>query len=158
MFDNYKKVAPKIISVLWGLWGLYFVVIGFALVGVTYWSDKSFIAEAIDSVVGVEFSGRQLDIITLVLFDAGYNFIWAGAVAFISSFFIWKRNIYAMFLATLVGCFIELPIFLPSPAEIEYTRTVGTIIPTLGAWIAIILSIHFIYSDKQNSKKVLTEV
>ena len=86
------------------------------------------------------------------MFEVGYSLVWVGAVTFISSFFIWKRNKYAMFLATLVGSFVEIGAYLPSPVGIKYALTVETIIHTAIALVAIILSIHFIYSDKQTSR------
>lgn len=83
-----------------------------------------------------------------VIGQHGFNLLWIGLLTFISAFFIWKGNKYAIFLAAICGGLADLGyfIFLDLGGFVNFVP--GTIM-TLISSAAILLSFYGYFRSKK---------
>ena len=108
----------KISSVLWGIWGLFHLLIGGFLL---YLLGTGQIAEALHGIAGtVKLESLNLEYpyaVVATLKQHSFNLGWFGAATLIGCIFVWKKNPYAIFFCAIVGglgdfgyfIFIDLP-------------------------------------------------
>ena len=103
----------KVSSVLWIIWGLVHCLAGVMTMKGILTADISSsiigIADAVNpEVLRMEYPAAA----GAVIGQHGFNLLWIGLVTVISSFFIWKGNKNAIFLAAICGGFADLGYFL----------------------------------------------
>lgn len=83
-----------------------------------------------------------------ILGQHGFNLLWIGTVTLICSFFIWRKNKNAIFLAALVGGLADVGYFLFMDLGGHVNFVPGTV-RTMVSASAIILSFYaYFRSDK----------
>jgi len=108
-----KYLLFKISTVLWIIWGLVHILAGVMTMKGVLTDDIS------ASLIGIA-DGVNPEILSMdypeaagaVIGQHGFNLLWIGLVTFISAFFIWKGNQYAIFLAAICGGLADLGYFL----------------------------------------------
>ena len=103
----------KTSAILWIIWGLVHILAGVmtikGIVSNDIASSMGGIADAVDP------ESIQMDYpkaAGAVIGQHGFNLLWIGLVTFISTFFIWKGNRKATFLAAICGGLADLGYFL----------------------------------------------
>lgn len=141
----------KIAAVLYLIWGIVHVMIGIVLFIPLFKDDPVTTIHAITDKV--DLATLQIDYpdsVTAILKQHSWNLLWFGAVVFIGSLYVWKKNAKAIFLCALVGGLADLGYFvfvdladLASPPGPQMTWIMGA---------AIILSFYVYFkSDKLKS-------
>lgn len=82
-----------------------------------------------------------------ILGQHGFNLFWIGLVTFVCTFFIWKKNKYAIFLAAITGGLADLGYFLFMDLGGYVLFVPGTVMTIVSA-SAIILSFYALYRTK----------
>lgn len=140
----------KISAVLWIIWGLVHILAGVMTMKGVLTNDIS------TSIIGIADAVNPESIIMdypkaagAVIGQHGFNLLWIGLVTFISAFFIWKGNRYAIFLAAICGGLADLGyfIFLDLGGFVNFVP--GTIM-TLISSAAILLSFYGHFKSKTN--------
>lgn len=140
----------KISAVLWIIWGLVHILAGVMTMKGVLTNDIS------ASIIGIADAVNPESIIMdypkaagAVIGQHGFNLLWIGLVTFISAFFIWKGNRYAIFLAAICGGLADLGyfIFLDLGGFVNFVP--GTIM-TLISSAAILLSFYGHFKSKTN--------
>jgi heme/copper-type cytochrome/quinol oxidase subunit 3 len=142
-------VLLKISAVLWFIWG---VVHMFAGIMTMYFVLSGDISAAIGGIAdAVDPATLQMDYPAAagaILGQHGFNLLWIGTVTLICSFFIWRKNKNAIFLAALVGGLADVGYFLFMDLG-GYVNFVPGTVMTLVSASAIILSFYaYFRSDK----------
>ena len=109
---NFKALF-KIRSILWIVWGLVHILAGVMTVkGVLTNDISASIAGIADAMNAENLKMDYPDAAGAVIGQHGFNLFWIGLVTFISAFFIWKGNKFAIFLAAICGGLADLGYFL----------------------------------------------
>ncbi|WP_405206335.1 hypothetical protein [Aquimarina sp. LLG6339-5] len=132
----------KISTILWIIWGLVHIVAGALTMNFILSGDISSaisgIADAVDpSTLQMEYP----DAAGAIIGQHGFNLFWIGLVTTISSFFIWKGNKNAIFLAAITGGLADLGYFLFMDLG-GYVNFVPGTVMTIVSSAAIILSFY----------------
>jgi len=107
------NILFKTSTVLWVIWGLVHILAGVLTIKGALTNDMSAAVMGIadgtaPELIKMDYSAAA----TAVLGQHGFNLLWIGMVTFISSFFIWKGNKNAIFLAAICGGLADLGYFL----------------------------------------------
>lgn len=143
------KIALKIPSILWVIWGLVHILAGIMTIKGVLTGDISSsiigIADAIDpSILRMDYPKAA----GAVIGQHGFNLLWIGLVTFISAFFIWKGNRNAIFLAAITGGLADLGYFLFLDVG-GYVKFVPGTIMTLISLLAIITSFYYYFKNRK---------
>jgi|GEM_PF-273316 len=100
-------------SILWVLWGVVHIFAGaFTLFLLS--SGKT--AQALQGIVSkVPLESLKLEYpaaVIAILSQHAYNLAWFGVVTLVAAWFVWKRNAFAIFVASLVGGLADFGYFL----------------------------------------------
>ena len=141
----------KISAVLWLFWGLVHILAGVMTMKGVLTGDISAsvagIADAIEpSLLQMDYS----DASGAIIGQHGFNLFWIGIVILISTFYVWKGNNNAIFLAAITGGLADLGYFLFMDLGGFVNFVPGTIMTIVSA-SAIILSLYAYYKT-QNEK------
>ncbi|MEN1785920.1 MAG: hypothetical protein AAGF77_12370 [Bacteroidota bacterium] len=142
----------KIAAVLWFIWGAVHILAGvmtdkFILSG-DISGAISGIADAVDpSTLQMDYP----DAAGAVIGQHGFNLLWIGLCTLICSFYVWKGNKNAVFLAAITGGLADLGYFLFMDLG-GYVNFVPGTVMTLVSGSAIILS--FIAHFKGENKTI----
>ena len=82
----------------------------------------------------------------------GFNLFWIGVVTFISAFFVWKGNNYAIFLAAITGGLADLGYFLFMDLGGYVNFMPGTVM-TIVSSLAIITSFYAYFRLRKSLKE-----
>ncbi|MBV6645909.1 MAG: hypothetical protein KI790_10690 [Cyclobacteriaceae bacterium] len=112
MMSNYS-IFLKISAVLWFIWGAVHMFAGIM-------TDSFILSGDIAGAVGgiadaVDPSTLQInypDAAGAIIGQHGFNLLWIGLTTLICSFFVWKGNKNAIFLAAITGGLADLGYFL----------------------------------------------
>ena len=103
----------KVSTVLWIIWGLVHILAGvMTMKGILTDDISSSIIGIADAVNPDDLRMEYPAASGAVIGQHGFNLLWIGLVTVISSFFIWKGNKNAIFLAAICGGFADLGYFL----------------------------------------------
>jgi len=137
---NYS-ILLKISAVLWFVWGVVHIFAGLMTDSFILSGE---IAEAIggiaDAVDPSTLAMNYPDAAGAVIGQHGFNLLWIGLTTLICSFYIWKENKNAIFLAALTGGLADLGYFLFMDLG-GYVNFVPGTVMTLVSGSAIILSL-----------------
>ncbi|MEM6397801.1 MAG: hypothetical protein AAF741_15740 [Bacteroidota bacterium] len=130
----------KVAAVLWFIWGAVHILAGVMTDSFILNGD---IAGAVSGIAdAVEPEALQVDYPAAagaILGQHGFNLLWIGVVTLICSFYIWKGNKNAIFLAAITGGLADLGYFLFMDLGGHVKFVPGTVM-TLVSSAAIILS------------------
>lgn len=148
-----KNYSPlfKASAVLWFVWGAVHIFAGvmtdyFILSG-DITGAVSGIADAVDSsTLRVDYPEAAGAIIG----QHGFNLLWIGLTTLICSFFVWKGNPNAIFLAAITGGLADLGYFLFMDLG-GYTNFMPGTVMTLVSASAIILSFVAHFNNKNQT-------
>jgi hypothetical protein len=148
MYKSFFKIS----AVLWILWGLVHILAGVFTLKFILANDMAGaiagIADAADpATLQMDYPAAA----AAVVGQHGFNLLWIGLATFISAFFIWKGNKYAVFLAAICGGLADLGYFLFLDLGGFVNFVPGTVM-TLISSAAIILG--FVAYFKTNNTKV----
>jgi len=149
------SIQLKASSILWIIWGIVHIFAGIMTMKGILTNDISSsvagIADAVEpSLVQMEYSEASGAIIG----QHGFNLFWIGIVTFISSFFVWKGNRNAIFLAAITGGLADLGYFLFMDLGGFVNFVPGTVM-TIVSSLAIISSFYAYFKtrDKKLTQK-----
>ncbi|MEM6525727.1 MAG: hypothetical protein AAF693_18150 [Bacteroidota bacterium] len=142
----------KIAAVLWFIWGAVHILAGVM-------TDKFILSGDISGAISgiadaVDPSTLQMDYpeaAGAVIGQHGFNLLWIGLCTLICSFYVWKGNKNAVFLAAITGGLADLGYFLFMDLG-GYVNFVPGTVMTLVSGSAIILS--FIAHFKGENKTI----
>ncbi len=145
-------ILLKVSAVLWMVWGLVHVLAGALTMNFVLAGDISSsiigIADAVDpNTLQMEYPKAA----GAVIGQHGFNLFWIGMVTFISAYFIWKGNDWAIFLAAITGGLADLGyfIFLDLAGHVNFVP--GSIMTIISA-SAIILSFYAYFKSRGHDK------
>ncbi|NQV36438.1 MAG: hypothetical protein HQ509_00340 [Candidatus Marinimicrobia bacterium] len=145
-----KNLLLKISTVLWGIWGVFHLLIGVLMVATFSGSDSEGNLKAIPVVLDFVMNGMSMPFPILAsLKQHAFNLGWIGAVVTIGSYYIWKKKPNTIILCAIVGGFADLGYFI-------FVDLAGYAQPpaTQMTWIsasAIILSLYVYFTTDKLS-------
>ena len=144
-------ILLKISMVLWIIWGLAHILAGVMTMKGVLTDDIS--ASIIGIADAVEPSTLQMDYpkaAGAVIGQHGFNLFWIGIVTFLSTFYIWKGNKNAIFLAALTGGLADLGYFLFMDLG-GYVKFMPGTLMTIVSSLAVITSFYYYYTNKKEA-------
>ncbi len=96
-------------AVLWVIWGLVHLFAGIMVMAADATDGVAAIADAVDPET---LEAAYPDAAGAILNQHGWNLAWIGATTLVAAWFIWRRNIAAIFIAALVGGLADVGYFL----------------------------------------------
>lgn len=143
------SILLKVSSVLWIIWGLIHILAGvMTLKGILAEDISSSIAGIADAVDPKSLDMEYPKAAGAVIGQHGFNLLWIGLITFISSFFIWKGNKNAIFLAAICGGLADLGYFLFMDLGGFVHFMPGTVM-TIVSSLAIITSLYAYFNSKK---------
>ena len=107
--DIVSTILLRFSAVLWVIWGLVHVLAGAIIVSNDTTQAVQGVADAVQpETLEMEYPAA----VTAIINQHGFNLLWIGAVTTICALFIWRRNLWAILLAALVGGLTDLGYFL----------------------------------------------
>lgn len=143
------NILFKTSAVLWIIWGLVHILAGImTMKGVLTNDISASVIGIADAVNPKSLTMNYPKAAGAVIGQHGFNLLWIGLLTFISAFFIWKGNKYAIFLAAICGGLADLGyfIFLDLGGFVNFVP--GTIM-TLISSAAILLSFYGYFRSKK---------
>ena len=137
-------------AILWFIWGAVHIFAGvvtdsFILDGDT----TAAVAGIADAVDLAEIKADYPDASGAVIGQHGFNLLWIGLTTLLCSFWIWKGNTNAIFLAALTGGLADLGYFLFMDLG-GYVNFMPGTVKTLVSSAAIILSFYWYFKNRKN--------
>lgn len=139
--------ALKIAAILWVVWGLVHMLAGFIILS----SDATGAVQAIaDAVPPDSLAMDYPDAVGGILNQHGWNLGWIGLVTLIGAFFIWGKNMTAIWVTALVGGMADVGylLFVDIPGYVKFIP--GTLM-TIVSGSAIVLSFWVWLSNRSRS-------
>lgn len=141
----------KIAAVLWFVWGAVHIFAGIMTDNFILSGDiagaVSGIADAIDPET---LQANYPDAAGAIIGQHGFNLLWIGLTTLICSFFVWKGNTNAIFLAAITGGLADLGYFLFMDLG-GYSKFMPGTVMTLISAAAIILSFYWYFQNQKRS-------
>ena len=137
----------KASAVLWFIWGAVHILAGvmtdkFILSG----DIAGAVAGIADAIDPASLEANYPNAAGAIIGQHGFNLLWIGLTTLICSFFVWKGNKNAIFLAALTGGLADLGYFLFMDLG-GYVHFVPGTVMTLVSSGAILLSLLAYYSS-----------
>lgn len=136
--NNKQIVALKLAGILWIVWGLVHAFFGVAIMTMDTSGGFAAIAAGVSSDA---LSADYHPAIKGILDQHAWNLLWFGAVTTIGGAAIWRRNVVAIWVTSMVGGLADLGylIFVDFPGYATFIPgTLMTLIAgaaiALGAW------------------------
>jgi len=141
----------KIAAVLWLVWGAVHMFAGimtdnFILSG-DIMGAVSGIADAVDPET---LQANYPNAAGAIIGQHGFNLLWIGLTTLICSFFIWKGNTNAIFLAAITGGLADLGYFLFIDLGGYANFMPGTVMTLVSAG-AVALSFYWYFQSRKRS-------
>ena len=129
-------LALKAASVLWVIWGLVHMLAGVIVIPADASNGFAAIADAIPPEA---LAATYHPAVNGILDQHGWNLLWGGLVTVVGAFFIWRRNITAIWVTGMVGGLLDIGylVFVDIPGYVNFVP--GTVM-TLVSGSAIALS------------------
>lgn len=145
---NTNRIFLIIAAVLWFIWGAVHMFAGIM-------TDKFILSGDITGAVSgiadkIDPATLQMDYPAAagaIIGQHGFNLLWIGLVTLICSFYVWKGNKNAIFLAAITGGLADLGYFLFMDLG-GYTNFMPGTVMTLVSGSAIILSFIAYFKTK----------
>lgn len=103
----------KASSILWIIWGLVHIFAGIMTDNFILSGDiAGAVSGVADAIEPETLQADYPDAAGALIGQHGFNLLWVGLVTLICSFFIWKGNKNAIFLAAIAGGLTDLGYFL----------------------------------------------
>ncbi len=138
----------KISAVLWFIWGAVHMFAGIMTDNFILSGDiagaVSGIADAVDPAT---LQANYPDAAGAIIGQHGFNLLWIGITTLICSFFVWKGNKNAIFLAAITGGLADLGYFLFIDLG-GYSNFMPGTVMTIVSSAAIILSFTAYFQTK----------
>ncbi|MFK8161450.1 MAG: hypothetical protein AB8H12_03220 [Lewinella sp.] len=136
------SIFLKIAAVLWAIWGVVHILAGAITM---YRSTSGDISSSVSGIAdAIDPASAQMDYPAAagaIIGQHGFNLFWIGIVTLICSYFIWKQNKNAIFLAAITGGLADLGYFLFLDLGGFVNFVPGTVM-TLFSGAAIILTFY----------------
>jgi hypothetical protein len=137
--DNKQIMALKVAGVLWVIWGLVHALFGVAIISMD--ASGGFAAIAAGVSPGA-LSADYHAAIEGILNQHAWNLLWFGVVTTIGGVMIWRRNMVAIWVTSMVGGLADLGylIFVDFPGYATFfpgtlmTLIAGSAI-VIGGWV-----------------------
>lgn len=143
-----NSILLKISAVLWIIWGIVHVFAGVMIVSQGTAAAYKLIADAVNpALLDIAYP----DAVGAVLRQHGLNLFWAGLATIVGGFYIWRKNVSAIFVSVLVGGLVDLGYFIFVDRG-GYAKFVPGGTMTIVSAVAIILSLYVYF----NSNKLQT--
>ena len=132
-------------AVLWIVWGLVHALAGIMTISMI--GDPAAAIGSIADAVNPELlQANYHAAVGGVLGQHGFNLLWFGVATSIGAFFVWKKNVTAIFVVAMVGGFADIGYFLFLDLGGFVNFVPGTIM-TLICLSAVLTSFYAYYSD-----------
>lgn len=142
------SILLKTSSILWFIWGVVHMFAGIMTDNFILSGDiagaVSGVADAIDPET---LQADYPDAAGALIGQHGFNLLWVGLVTLTCSFFIWKGNKNAIFLAAIAGGLTDLGYFLFMDLGGYVNFAPGTIM-TIVSSLAIVTSFYGYFKSK----------
>ena len=139
-----NSILLKISAVLWIIWGIVHVFAGVMIVSQGTAAAYKLIADAVNpALLDIAYP----DAVGAVLRQHGLNLFWAGLATIVGGFYIWRKNVSAIFVSVLVGGLVDLGYFIFVDRG-GYAKFVPGGTMTIVSAVAIVLSFYAYYSTK----------
>lgn len=108
-----KKTLLRIAAVLWGIWGVFHVFVGVAILMVISDGHPGGQLSAIPDVLSIDMMGSEgrFTVVPMLKQNA-FNLAWFGIVVGVGSIFVWRTHAKAIYLCILVGGLADLGYFI----------------------------------------------
>lgn len=108
-----KLAMLRTASVLWGIWGLFHLFIGVAVLAVIAQGHPDGQLSSIPGVLNIDMMGNpgRFTVVPMLQQNA-FNLAWFGVVVSVGSVFVWRRSAIAVALCALVGGLADIGYFL----------------------------------------------
>ncbi len=142
-----QKFALRIAAVLWVIWGVVHALAG----GIVIPADAAAGFQAIaDAVNPDELQADYHPAVGGILNQHGWNLLWGGVVTIIGGIFVWRGNLTAIWVTTMVGGLLDVGylVFVDIPGFVNFVP--GTVM-TIVSGSAIVLSFWVWFSNRGQS-------
>ena len=144
---NYH-ILFKISAILWFIWGAVHILAGVMTDNFILSGDIAGAVSGIADAVNPEtLQANYPDAAGAIIGQHGFNLLWIGITTLICSFFVWKGNKNAIFLAAITGGLADLGYFLFMDLGGYVNFMPGTVM-TLVSSAAIILSFIAYFNNR----------
>jgi len=149
MNRNLLSTFLKVSAVLWIIWGIVHILAGVLTLKGHFAGDiSSSIAGIADATDPASIQMNYPGAASAIIAQHGFNLLWIGIVTFICGFYVWKKNVNAIFLAAITGGLADVGYFLFLDLGGYVNFMPGTLM-TIFSGTAIILSFYaYFKSDK----------
>ncbi|MEM9628328.1 MAG: hypothetical protein AAGA21_19000 [Pseudomonadota bacterium] len=106
---NPQRLALKVASILWIIWGIVHAFAGIMVITTDAASGFQAIGDAVDPA---ELEGPYHAAVAAVLNQHAWNLLWFGIVTIVGAVFIWRREITAIWVTAMVGGLADLGYFM----------------------------------------------
>lgn len=131
----------KSAAILWFIWGLFHLFVGVVFISFLNDGHPNGDFKGIPETLYMNMFGEQSLFATIAsLKQHSFNLAWIGIIVTIGSFFVWKKNINAIYVCTVIGGFADLGYFLfidlpgyafsPGP-EMTYIMATAIVLSTI---------------------------
>ena len=142
---NAQRLALKLASILWIIWGLVHAFAGIMVIS----SDAVSGFQAIgDAVNPAELEGPYHALVAAVLNQHAWNLFWFGIVTIVGAVFIWRSVITAIWVTAMVGGLADLGYFMFIDLG-GYAKFFPGTLMTIVSATAIILSFWVWFSQRK---------
>ncbi|MEM9696924.1 MAG: hypothetical protein AAGA56_30590 [Myxococcota bacterium] len=140
-----SRIALRISSVLWAIWGLVHVLAGVLTMTNQGAAKVQGIADGVDSAsLDITYPDAALAILN----QHGWNLAWIGLTTIVCAVFIWRGKPWAAYVAALTGGMADVGYFLFLDLGGFVNFVPGTVM-TIFSGSAILLSFFAIRRDRR---------
>jgi len=141
-------ILLKTSTVLWFIWGAVHIFAGIITEYLVLSGDiVGAVSGIADAIAPATLEANYPNAAGAVIGQHGFNLLWIGIVTLICSFFIWKGNKNAIFLAAICGGLADLGYLLFMDLG-GYVNLIPGTIMTVFSSLAIILSFTAYFKSK----------
>ncbi|MEO0400362.1 MAG: hypothetical protein AAF224_13180 [Pseudomonadota bacterium] len=131
-----QALALKIAAVLWVIWGAVHMLAGAIVIPASASAGFAAIADAVDPAL---LEADYHPAVSGILNQHGWNLLWGGLATVVGAFFIWRKNLTAIWVTGMVGGLLDIGylVFVDFPGFVHFIP--GTLM-TFISGSAVILS------------------
>ena len=143
---NAHRLALKVASILWVIWGLVHALAGILIISGDAVSGFQAIGDAVNPA---ELEGPYHAAVGAVLNQHAWNLLWFGTVTIVGAVLIWREMMTAIWVTAMVGGLADLGYFMFIDLGGYANFFPGTLMTIISA-TAIILS-FWVWFSKQKA-------
>ncbi len=114
-----QALTLKVAAVLWVIWGAVHMLAGVIVIPADAGAGFAAIADAVDPAL---LEADYHPAVNGILDQHGWNLLWGGLATIIGAFFIWRKNLTAVWVTGMVGGLLDVGylVFVDVPGFVQF--------------------------------------